>query len=94
MQTKTMRRIFAAIMIIAMAAACLVLTSCNDGTARWGDVELNYAFAYISLPDGNRVEGPVDAWYSEVNGILQVQIHGITYLTHASNVVLCTEKPA
>lgn len=94
MQTRRMRRIFSVILIIAVAAACLLLTSCNVGTARWSDVDLNYTFAYIGLPDGNRVEGPVDAWYGSVDGTLQIRIRGITYLTHASNVVLCTEKPA
>jgi hypothetical protein len=89
-----MRRIFAAVMIIAMAAACVFLTSCNDGTARWSNIDMNYTFAFVGLPDGNRVEGPVDAWHWGSDGTLQVQIRGITYLTHASNVVLCTEKPA
>ena len=92
MQTKRMRRIFAAVMIIAMAAACLVLTSCNR---QFLDTTYKFCYAYIALPDGNWIAGPVESWKDFEDGDqLQVVIHGITYLTHASNVVLCTEKPA
>lgn len=92
MQTKRMRRIFAAVMVIAMAAACLVLTSCNR---QFLDTTYKFGYAYIALPDGNWIAGPVESWADFQDGDqLQIVIHGITYLTHASNVVLCTEKPA
>lgn len=85
-----MRRIMAAILIIAMAAACLVLTSCNK---QFLDTTYKFQYAYIALPDGNWIAGPVESWFRNRDQILVV-IHGIAYRTHASNVVLCTEKPA
>lgn len=93
MQTKRLRRIFAAVLLAAVAAACLLLTSCNRQII---DTTFKFQYAYIALPDGNWIAGPVDRWKKDFGDgdQLQVVIHGITYLTHASNVVLCTEKPS
>ena len=44
---------------------------------------------FFALPDGSYVEGPVQSWRDYDDGDqLQVTIDGVTYLTHASNVVL------
>lgn len=53
------------------------------------DLTYQFDYAYVSLPDGEHVEGKVDSWTDYEDGDqLQVKIDGVTYLTHASNVVL------
>ena len=89
MQTRRMRRIFAAVMIIAMAAACLVLTSCG----KHGDSN-PYKYAFLKLPDGSWVEGPCDGYTFLGEGVVRADILGRSYKTHPVNVVLCEEKPA
>lgn len=89
MQTKTMRRIFAAIMIIAMAAACLVLTSCGKHSDN-----NPYKYAFLKLPDGSWVEGSCDGYTYLSLDLVRVDILGRSYKTHPVNVVLCEEKPA
>ena len=43
----------------------------------------------IAMPDGSVGEGEVESWRDYDDGDqLQVTINGVTYLTHASNVVL------
>lgn len=45
--------------------------------------------AIISLPDGTVVSGSVESWRKYEDGDqMQVKIDGVTYLVHASNVVL------
>ncbi len=86
-----MRRVFALILILAIAGACFFLTSCNRQV-----IDLTYKFdwAIIALPNGDTVEGPVEGWKDYEDGDqLQVKINGVTYLTHAGNVVLCSERP-
>lgn len=53
------------------------------------DTTWAYDYAYVALPNGKVIEGEVDSWKDYSDGDqLQVVIEGVTYLTHASNVVL------
>lgn len=86
-----MQRVFALILILAIAGACFLLTSCNRQVI---DLAYKFEWAIISLPNGDTVEGPVESWKDYADGDqLQVKINGATYLTHAENVVLCSERP-
>lgn len=89
---KTTRRIFALIMLIAVVAGCAVLmTSCNRSFI---DTKYKFEYAYVLLPDGKFVAGPVDSWHDfDDSDQLQVTINGVTYLSFSSNIVLCSKKP-
>lgn len=46
------------------------------------------------MPDGSTIKGKCDSWRDYEDGDqIQVTIDGITYLTHATNVVLATKEP-
>lgn len=68
---------------------CVALSGCNQ---QLFDTTYRYDRAIISLPDGTIVEGKVSSWTDFADGDqLQVVIDGVTYLTHATNVVLIAE---
>lgn len=85
--TRKYRRIFAAILLIAVAAGCWTLTSCGRSSAetpRW---------IQLRMPDGNMVEGYGKLIGSVTSGLATVDVHGVWYRTHVSNIVICSEKP-
>ena len=90
MQTK-LRRVFALILLFAVVAGfCVLLTSCNQTIL----YDVKYDWAELRTVSGELVIGQVDAWKDFQDGDqIQVKINGITYLTHACNVTLMTEKP-
>lgn len=74
---------------IASGVLCaMTLTGCNYQVI---DLSYEYDRAMISLPDGTVVEGEVQTWRDYEGDQLQVVIDGVTYLTHASRVVLIAE---
>ena len=76
--------------IILAALMVLSLSGCNKQL-----IDLTYGFdkAIISLPNGKVVEGKVDSWTDYEDGDqIQVQIDGVTYLVHSSNIVLIKEN--
>lgn len=65
------------------------LTGCNKQIV---DLTYSYERAIISLPNGEIVEGKVQSWTDFEDGDqIQVKIDGVTYLVHASQVVLISE---
>lgn len=47
----------------------------------------------IALPNGETVIGEVESWTDFEDGDqIQVKVNGITYLTHATNVVLIDKQ--
>ena len=89
---KLLSRVFALILAITVVAGCAVLmASCNKTIL---DTKFKFEYAYVLLPGGEVVAGPVDSWTDFDDGDqLQVKINGIVYLTHAANIVLCDKKP-
>lgn len=68
----------------------LMLTGCNQQV-----IDLNYKFdyAWISLPNGECVEGKVQSWTDYEDGDqIQVKIDGITYLTDTTRCVMAAGK--
>lgn len=62
------------------------LTGCNVQPV---DLTFHYDYAYISLPNGECVEGEVDSWRDFEDGDqLQIVIDGVTYLTDTTRAVL------
>lgn len=81
------RRIFALILLIAVAAGCWTLTSCGKASGeqpRWFQ---------IRMPDGNLIEGYGSTFGDFNNGSITVTINGVKYYTHICNIVMCSEKP-
>ncbi len=75
---------------LLLALSLLLLSGC--GNRSLFDTTYTFTRAIVALPDGTFVSGPVTSWRDYDDGDqLQVTINGVTYLTHASNVVLMAE---
>lgn len=75
--------------IVSSIVLAVSLAACNKQV-----VNLTYSYerAIISLPNGEIVEGKVQSWTDFEDGDqIQVKIDGVTYLTHASQIVLISE---
>ena len=75
--------------IVSSIVLAVSLAACNNQV-----VNLTYSYerAIISLPNGEIVEGKVQSWTDFEDGDqIQVKIDGVTYLTHASQIVLISE---
>lgn len=77
--------------IAAGALVLLLLTGCNRQVI---DLTYQYDRAVIAMPDGSVVQGTVESWKDYDGDQLQVKIDGVTYLTHAENVVLMAGEAA
>ena len=75
--------------IVSSIVLAVSLTACNKQVV---DLTYSYERAIISLPNGEIVEGKVQSWTDFEDGDqIQVKIDGVTYLVHASQVVLISE---
>lgn len=78
-----MKKIICLMLVLIMS---LSMTGCNMQVV---DVTYSYNYAYISLPNGECVEGEVDSWRDYEDGDqLQVVIDGTVYLTDTTRCVL------
>lgn len=81
-----MKKVIALLLLLCM----LLCTAC--GNRSLFDTTYTFNRAIISLPDGSFIQGTVESWRDYDDGDqLQVTIDGVTYLTHASNVVLIAD---
>lgn len=78
-------RIICVVACMMMLVSCLILSGCNKTVI---DTTYYYSWAQLKMPDGSIVEGSIDKWCDYEGDQLQVTIDGVTYLVHASNVVL------
>lgn len=77
------------LIIIAALVCAVLLAACNTQII---DTTWKFNRAVISLPNGEVIDGAVESWRDYEDGDqLQVKIDGVTYLTHAANVVLIYE---
>lgn len=75
--------------IVSSIVLAVSLAACNKQVV---DLTYSYERAIISLPNGEIVEGKVQSWTDFEDGDqIQVKIDGVTYLTHASQIVLISE---
>lgn len=86
------KEVLITIVAIATLAAIMVLSLTGCGNMQLFDTTYNFNYGYVSLPNGEVIEGKVTSWmdYSE-SDMVQVVINGKTYLTFSSNVVLVSE---
>lgn len=87
-----MKKIICVVLILSLA---LALTACKIGNRQVGwDTTQTFTHAILELGNGELVEGTVTSWRDfEDSDVVQFTMNGITYLTHYSKVILCTEKP-
>jgi uncharacterized lipoprotein NlpE involved in copper resistance len=83
------KEVLITIVAIATLAAIMVLSLTGCGNKQVFDTTYNFNYGYVTLPNGEVIEGKVTSWmdYSE-SDMVQVVINGKTYLTFSSNVVL------
>ena len=75
--------------VVSGIVLALSLTGCNKQLV---DLTYSYERAIISLPNGEIIDGKVQSWTDYEDGDqIQVKIDGVTYLVHASQVVLISE---
>lgn len=75
--------------IVSAIIFAMSLSACNKQVA---DLTYSYERAIISLPNGEIVDGKVQSWTDYADGDqIQVKIDGVTYLVHASQVVLISK---
>ena len=87
-----MKKIICVILILSLA---LALTACKIGNRQVGwDTTQTFTHAILELGNGELIEGTVTSWRDfNDSDTVQFTMNGITYLTHYSKVILCTEKP-
>ena len=85
-----MKKKIALIVLLALVVICL----CGCNREIGFDTKWNFKWAILQLGNGELIEGPVSSWrdFSE-SDCVQFTMNGITYLTHYSNVILCTTEP-
>ena len=73
--------------LLVFIFALFVLTGC--GSYDMIDTTYFFDYAYISLPNGEVIEGEVEQWRDYQDGDqIQVKIDGVTYLTDTTRCVL------
>ena len=79
-----MKKIIALLLVLLMA---WLLCGCNRTVF---DTTYTFNYAFVSLPDGSCIDGPIKAWKDwEDSDMMQVTFSdGTIYYTHSSNVVL------
>ena len=78
--------------IIGMLVGLMALSLVGCGNKNMFDTTYTFDRAIIELPNGEVVNGKVETWTDFEDGDqIQVKINGVTYLVHASDVVLIAE---
>lgn len=77
-----MKKIIIALLLLII---CIGMTSCNYEPI---NLQYNYNYAIIQLPNGEVIEGRLEAWSDHEGEQLDVKINGICYLASSYNCVL------
>ena len=79
-----MKKIIALVLVLLTA---WLLCGCNKTIF---DTTYTFNYAFVSLPDGSCVDGPIRAWKDwDDSDMMQVTFSdGTVYYTHSSNIVL------
>ena len=83
-------------LVALLAVSTLLLSGCSIGNRQIGfDTTQSFRWAIVELGNGELIEGQVTAWrdFNESDVVQFTLDDGITYLTHYSKVILCTQKP-
>lgn len=83
-----MKKIIVLCLVLVMLTAIL----CGCGNRQLLDTTYSFEYGYVSLPNGEVIEGEVSSWADyEDSDSVQVVINGKTYYTHINNVVLVSD---
>ena len=78
--------------LTAGLSSAFLLAGC--GNQDIAGMQYYFGWAQIKLPNGEIVEGEVDAWnHGDKTDRIRITIDGVDYNTHFSNVCLFSEKP-
>jgi len=85
------------VLVIILGGVFLIKNTRNiifNGNEQIIDTNWRYNWGILQLGNGELIEGTITSWknFSE-SDMIQFTMDGITYLTHSSNVILCTECP-
>lgn len=83
-------------LIALLAVGALMLSGCSIGNRQIGiDLTQSFNWAILELGNGELIEGRVTSWrdFDESDVVQFTLDNGITYLTHYSKVILCTQEP-
>ena len=70
----------------SMVALCAGLCGCNKQII---DLAYAYSYAYIDIPGGDVVEGPIQSWKDYEDGDqIRVKINDVVYLTDTTRCIL------
>ena len=80
------------IIIITVIIVAIIVVMFVARYQRDVNLTCNFNKAIISLPNGKTIEGKVELWTDfENKDQIQIQINGVTYLTHSANAVLIAD---
>lgn len=87
-----MKKIVLAVLLVVVS---LCFCGCQVSNRQIGiDTAYSFKWAIIQLGNGELIEGEVTSWRDfEDSDTVQFVMNNITYLTHYSNVILCSERP-
>lgn len=93
MSSHRVARIALALIVATILILTLIAyTNRAEASWDWFDTVWSFERAQIAMPDGSVIEGKVETWKDwDSSDAVQVQIDGVTYYTHLSNVVLMAE---
>lgn len=81
-----MKRFVYILLAVIVLATTVLFSGCNKTVA---DLTYKYNYAWIELPGGDVVEGPVQSWTDFEDGDqIQVKIDGVIYLTDTTRCVM------
>lgn len=81
-----MKRFAYILLAVVILAAAVLFSGCNKTVA---DLTYKYNYAWIELPGGDVVEGPVQSWTDFEDGDqIQVKINDVIYLTDTTRCVM------
>ena len=84
-----MKKLIAIALVLIMALTMFCGFAWNK---QWIDLTYSYDRAVLGMPDGTVISGKVHSWTDYEDGDqIQVNIDGVTYLAHSSQVVLIAE---
>lgn len=77
---------------LVMIVILLVLSLAGCGNKTWFDTTYTFNEVIAVLPNGEIIEGKLDAWTDYEDGDqLQIKVNGITYLIHSTDCVLISK---
>lgn len=89
MSRKTKAWLFVIIILVVLIGGVFLFWEVTHGNRQLVDFKNRFDRAYITLPNGEYIEGKVSSWTDFADSdVVQVTIDGKTYLTSYVNVIL------